>query len=292
MKFVLIFVAIIILLFSTPLLNAQNQKDSVLVRIETTDGNEYVGTVTDENDVRILFNTKNLGEISIQKSDIKSKEFLESSQVKDGEIWFANPQSTRYFWSPNGFGLKQGEGYYQNIWVLWNQFALGVTDNFSVGGAIVPLFLFGGAPTPIFATAKFSIPVEKEKINLATGVIAGTIAGESETGFGIVYGLSTFGTHDNNFTLGLGYGFGDGEWASAPLINASAMFRLSNRWYFLTENYYINIDNYGVAMISMGARSIIKKVAIDFGLFLPISEDSDFIALPWLGFSIPFGNTN
>lgn len=288
MKNCFIIVSFLILFIST---SAQNQKDSALIRIETTDGNEYVGTVSHENDERILFSTKNLGEISIQKTDIKSKEFLEISQVKDDAIWFANPQSTRYFWSPNGFGLKQGEGYYQNIWVLWNQFALGVTDNFSVGGAMVPLFLFGGAPTPMFATAKFSIPVEKEKINLATGVIAGTIVGESETGFGIVYGLSTFGTHDNNLSVGVGYGFGAGGWIPAPLINLSGMIRLSSQWYLLSENYYVNLDGFGAA-VSLGGRWIIKKAALDFGFVLPVSENSGFIALPWLGFSIPFGNTN
>jgi hypothetical protein len=201
-------------------------------------------------------------------------------------------QSTRYFWSPNGYGLKKGEGYYQNIWVLWNQFAYGLSDNFSIGGGIIPLFLFGGTPTPVFITAKFSIPVVENKFNLGAGAIAGTILGEEETGFGILYGISTFGTPDNNVTFGLGYGFAGGEWASSPMINVNGMFRVSSRGYFITENYYINAGGENLVLITLGGRSIIKKAALDYGLVIPIADIGQFVAIPWLGFTVPFGKTN
>lgn len=271
---------------------SQENVETVLVRIETTDGNEYTGRIVRQDSVSIFLATETLGEIAIRKSNIKSQETLRFDQIKNGEIWFANPQSTRYFWTPNGYGLKKGEGYYQNIWVMWNQFAYGLTDNFSVGGAVVPLFLFGGAPTPVFGTAKISFPIEKEKINLGLGAIAGTVVGESEIGFGILYGLSTFGSPNNNLSIGLGYGFGGGEWASAPLLNLSGMFRLASRWYFLTENYYIHIGEENFTMVSLGGRWIIKKAALDFGFFIPVAEDVGFVSIPWLGMTIPFGKTN
>ena len=161
-----------------------------------------------------------------------------------------------------------------------------------MGGGIIPLFLFAGGPTPVFITPKISIPVKQGNFNIGAGALLGTILGESETGFGIVYGISTFGTRDNNVTFGLGYGFAGGEWASSPLINISAMFRLTNRGYFLTENYYIDAGGEGVAIISLGGRWIIKKAALDFGLFFPVADIGEFIAAPWLGFTIPFGKTN
>ena len=282
----------LILIFTFYEAYSQEGNETALVRIETNDGNEYTGKIVRQDSARIFLATETLGEIAIRKSNIKSQEKLRIEQIKDGEIWFANPQATRYFWSPNGYGLNKGEGYYQNIWVMWNQFAYGLTDNLSIGGAVVPLFLFGGAPTPVFGTAKISFPIEKEKINLAAGVIAGTVLGESETGFGILYGLSTFGSRDNNLSFGLGYGFGGGEWASAPIINLNGMFRLAGRWYFLTENYYINIDEENFAMVSLGARWIIKKAALDFGFVIPVAEGAGFIGIPWLGMTIPFGKTN
>jgi len=271
---------------------SQTANDTTLVNIETIDGNEFIGQIVSEDSLKVVVKTEKLGEISIFRSDIKRQEILEVQQIKEGKYWFPNPQSTRYFWSPNGYGLKQGEGYYQNIWVLWNQFAYGLSDNFSIGGGIIPLFLFGGTPTPVFITAKFSIPVVENKFNIGAGAIAGTILGEEETGFGILYGLSTFGTPDNNVTVGMGYGFAGGEWASSPMININGMFRVSSRGYFITENYYINAGGENVVLITLGGRSIIKKAALDYGLVIPIADIGQFVAIPWLGFTVPFGKTN
>lgn len=271
---------------------SQTTNDTTLVNIETIDGNEFIGHIISEDSLKIVVKTEKLGEISIFRSDIKRQEILEVQQIKEGKYWFPNPQSTRYLWSPNGYGLKQSEGYYQNIWVLWNQFAYGLSDNFSIGGGIIPLFLFGGTPTPVFITAKFSIPVVENKFNIGAGAIAGTILGEEETGFGILYGLSTFGTPDNNVTVGMGYGFAGGEWASSPMININGMFRVSSRGYFITENYYINAGGENVVLITLGGRSIIKKAALDYGLVIPIADIGQFVAIPWLGFTVPFGKTN
>jgi hypothetical protein len=273
--------------------NAQNTGDTLLVKIETTDGNEFIGQVISDDSTKTVLKTEKLGEITILKADIKNTESVQVQQIKDGKLWFENPQSTRYFWSPNGYGLKRGEGYYQNIWVLWNQFSYGVTDYFSIGAGIVPAFLFGGAPTPIFITPKFSIPVKKDQFNIGVGAIVGTVLGEEGTGFGILYSNATFGSRDANVSIGGGAMFAGGEWAPSPLINFSGMFRITNRGYFITENYLISADGTTVVMFSAGGRWIIKKAAIDYGLFLPISSDIDtFIALPWLGFTIPFGKTN
>lgn len=280
---------VIFLLLSTLFVSSQNSSDSTLLRIETIDGNEFLGEVVNEDSERIYLKTQNLGELSILKSNIKFQETVNVRQIKDGKLWFANPQSTRYFWSPNGYGLKKGEGYYQNIWVLWNQFAYGVTDNFSIGGGIIPLFLFGGAPTPVFLSPKISIPLEKEKLNLGVGGLFGTVLGESESSFGILYGLSTFGSHDNNVTIGVGYGFAGGEWASTPLLNFNGMFRVTSRGYFITENYFVSLGDESMLLMTLGGRWIIKKAALDYGLVIPVGDIGTFIAIPWLGFTVPFG---
>ena len=105
---------------------------------------------------------------------------------------------------------------------------------------MIPLFLLGGGPTPVFLTGKVSVPLVENKVNLGAGALAGAVLGEDGGSFGIVYGVSTFGDPDKNFTLGLGYAFAGGEWASSPLINLSGMVRGSKRMYFITENYYVH----------------------------------------------------
>jgi len=283
-------ILILAILFSlAKMCYAQTAVDSTFIRIETKDGNEYLGQIVYQDSNQITLKTTNIGEISIQKIDIKSQEVIETPIFKEGKLWFSNPQSSRYFWSPNGFGLKQGQGYYQNIWVFWNQFSYGLTDNFSIGAGIIPLFLFGGGPTPVFLTPKISIPIEKDKINLGAGALIGTVLGESETGFGILYGLSTFGSRDNNVTVGLGYGYTGGEWANSPLININGMFRISQRSYFLTENYIISSGGENLVMLMLGGRWIIKSAALDYGFVIPAGSDiGAFVAIPWLGITIPF----
>ena len=272
-------------------LHSQEQSDTLPSIIITDDGNQYVGIIVFEDTEILSIRTKHLGEITIRKSHIKKRSVVRKHQLRDGEIWSENPQSTRYFWAPNGYGVKKGEGYYQNVWVLFNQFVYGVSDRFSFGAGTVPLFLLGGTATPFWITPKFSIPVKKDRFNLGAGALLGTIIGEDgEGGFGIVYGTSTFGSRDKNLSLGLGYGYAGGEWANAPIINLSGMTRVGRRGYVLTENYLINLDGDLGMLMSIGGRSILGKIGLDYGGIVPIALGTEtFIAFPWLGLTIPFG---
>ena len=269
---------------------AQNQADSVeIYLIETTDGNQYIGQILERSGETIHLQTERLGEIEIKVIDIKKIEPIRRELIVGREYWFENPQSTRYLWSPNGYGLKKGEGYYQNVWIFFNQVAVGITNNISIGAGLMPLFLFGGAPTPVWLTPKVSIPIAKDKFNLGAGALLGTVIGEEDSNYGLLYGIATFGNRDKNVSLGLGYGLLNGELASMPAINLSAMIRTGKRGYFLTENYIIPAE-YTVVLISLGGRSIIQRVGLDYGLIVPFEENiGTFIAIPWLGVSIPFG---
>lgn len=285
MKIRILFLLFLALVFSSPA-HAQ-VTDSTLIQIETNDGNEFVGKIVAEDSIKIVLKTDNLGEITIKQSDVKSRTIVEVQQIKDGKLWFANPQSTRYFWAPNAYGLKKGEGYYQNIYVFWNQFSFGISDNFSIGGGIIPLFLFGEA-TPVFITPKISIPIQKNKFSIGAGALLGTIIGDDSGVYGLLYGITTFGSPDNNVSLGLAYGFTGQDWANSPLINISGLFRISKRGYLITENYYVNSEDGSVGVIGLGGRWIIKKASLDFMLLMPYGTEGNFIAFPAIGFTIPF----
>lgn len=238
-----------------------------------------------------MLKTEKLGELRISRTDIRLLEPVKGEIREGGRVWFENPQATRYFWAPNGYGLRAGEGYYQNVWVLFNQASIGLTDNFSMGVGTLPLFLFNGTSTPVWITPKVSVPVIKDQFNLGAGALAGAVLGEAESGFGILYGVSTFGSRDRNLTLGLGYGYAAGSWANSPLFTLSGIMRVGKNGYLLTENYYMSVDEMSLMLFSAGGRLMIKRIGLDVGLFLPFSgeEEEFFIALPWLGFSVPLG---
>lgn len=291
MKPKLILVLSLICLFWCASSELKAQQDTTVYQIETRDGNEYIGRIISQDSEKLILKTDRLGEVTLRKIDIKKMEPIIAKQMKDGEYWFENPQSTRYFWQPNGYGLKKGEGYYQNVWIFFNQVSVGVTDNFLIGAGIVPLFLFAGSPTPIWLAPKLSIPIKKDKLNMGAGALMGTVLGEEDTSFGIAYGTVTVGSRDKNFSFGLGYGYAGGDWADAPTISFSAMIRTGQRGYFLTENYYIGSGGDDLMIFFIGGRRMIDKAGIDFGLLIPTDTGGELIAIPWLGVTFPFGKT-
>ncbi len=268
---------------------SQNKKDSVY-RVETVDGNEYVGKIISRDADGITLSTTQLGTITIKTADIKSMSAVGNVKIENGRYYFDNPQSSKYFFAQNGYGVKKGEGYYSNVWIFFNEVTYGVTNNFSISAGVVPLFLFSGAPTPVWINPKLSLPVVKDKVNLGIGVYAGTVIGEENASFAFLYGNSTFGSRDKNITVGLGWGYADGDISKTPLITVAGMLRTGQHWYLLTENYYIKIsDGEGLGILSAGARFAARRVGIDFGLFFPIQEDTGVFAAPWLGINVPFG---
>lgn len=273
--------------------HAQTSQDSIKSQVETVDGNEYIGIILEQNTQTIRIKTDKLGEISIPRVDVKRITQFTSVKSKDGTYWLDNPQATRYFWSPNGYSLKGGEGYYQNVWILGNQVVYGITDYFSGGVGMIPLFLFAGAPTPAWITAKFSMPVVKDKVNIGAGALLGTVIGagmDNNTTYGILYGITTLGSKDKNLNIGLGWAFADGKIAKNPTINISGMIRTGPKGYLMTENYIIGTPEETVVITMLGGRSIIRRVGLDYGLILPFAKDmGGFIAIPWLGLSVPFG---
>lgn len=288
-------IGLLVLILILPAMNSFSQDAGDSVRfwaIDTRDGNTFIGSIEMEDSSRIVLLTELYGQLSIPKDLIKEKKVFLRTDLVEGEYWFSNPHATRYFFMTSAYGLEKGEGYYQNTWILFNQVNYGITNFLSLGGGLVPLFLFAGSETPVFISPKLTFPLIKEKVNLGGGLLLGHILGESGT-FGLAYGALTFGSRDKNLTLGTGWAFVEGDWAEVPTLTLSGMIRVSRKTYLLSENYYIGTSggsSFGI--ISMGGRSVQKRLAIDYGLVLPIGADiGSFIAIPWLGIAVPFGKT-
>lgn len=288
----LFFIAFLLLFISSKMVAqdvALAAKPDTLYRIVTNDGNVFVGEIVEMDKEKVILKSEALGQITLHQQYIVKIEQVIDAKYTQGDLWYHHLQSARYFFSPNGYGLKEGESYYQNIWIFYNQFSVGLSDHFSIGVGVVPLFFFDFTPSPIWVNPKFSIPLVRDKLNLGAGGLFGYVVGEQDAAFGIVYATSTFGPHDKNLSVGLGYVYAGGEIASSPLINVSGLIRVSRNTYLLTENYIIT-SNGSVAGVSiMGARSMINRSAIDYGLAFPIVPDiGSFIAIPWLGLTVPF----
>lgn len=268
-------------------------KDSTLLHIvRTNDDNEYIGRILSQDAVSVTLKTENIGTITIQKKNIKSIVPMEKGQMVGGEYWFENPHSTRYFFQPNAYGLRRGEGYYQNTWIFFNQVSYGVSNNFTIGAGMIPIFLFGGASSPFWITPRVTVPVVKDKFNISTGAFIGTVLGEDTDGpFGIAYGNASVGSRDRNLTVGIGYGFAGGEWSDTPALSLSGMVRASRKFVFMIENFFLDTGDETAALSFLGGRFIGRKIAVDAALVIPVSElEGGFVAIPWLGLNVPFGS--
>lgn len=274
--------------------NTQNEgvnNDSIqlkqLVLVALRNGREIIGVITHQVLDEITLRTKNNTEVLISWSQISSIMNIEKEDVNQSGVYLKpNLQSTRYFFGPNGHGLKKGEGYYQNVWIFFNQVSVGVTDNFSVSAGMVPAFLFAGDPTPVWVIPKVSFSIVEDVVSIGAGGLFGTVIGDG-TSFGIGFGSLTLGDRNHNFSVSVGYGMSDGEWSENPVITISGMTRISSKTYLLTENF-IFLEN--MTILSFGARSFAGKVGVDYGLFIPMfTESTETFAIPWLGLTVPFG---
>lgn len=273
------------------LLYAQEQAPQEPVyRVETTEGQVVLGTVISKSDTEVVLETRELGEVTLSRSDIRKMEEINPEHIRNGEYWHPNPQSTRYLFAPNAIGLPKGRGYYQNTWIFLNNVNYGATNNFSVGVGMIPTFLLGPSAVPVWVMPKVSFSTPQENLHLAGGAVIGGVFGRGGGGTaGLFYGSSTVGSRDRNVTLGMAYGYTGDGFSDAPAVNVSGMLRVGRTAYLITENYlFPAVDE--ANLVAVGFRWAPENFAVDFALARPlVEEEVGLVAFPWLGVTIPFG---
>ena len=286
-RITILILAICLTIFQTVSAQQDTQKINTTVMVETKDGSKFIGKLIERTGSKITIETKSAGTLTLEIANLKSIVEADPTRIKSDGYWFENPHATRNLYGPTGFGLHKGEGYFNNTMIFLNQFSYGISDNISIGGGFEVLSLLAGQPPAIlYLTPKVSFK-GSEKYHVGVGALIGSFGFDGDrAGAGIVYVTNTFGSRDNNFTAGLGYGYAAGEWAKQPSISISGQFRMSRKWGFVTENYILK----GVGIISANARRLSEDSAWDFGLLYPItSEGSPPFAIPFVGYTILFG---
>ncbi|NQZ77296.1 MAG: hypothetical protein HRT61_14515 [Ekhidna sp.] len=245
-----------------------------IFRVITKDGNQYTGSIIDLTQDSVKLKTTNIGIISIPRAQIST--ISETSSLDTINGWPYHFQTTNYFASNSGYGLQKGEGYYKNIWLVFNNFSYGITDKFSLGIGAIASFFWNEA-TPIWVTGRLTTPVIENQLNIGGGVLYGTVESSS---FGLFYGVVTVGTRDRNISFGLGTGFSDGLFEDT-YINLDATFRATKRFYFVAESYHI--DNFRMTLL--GGKSILGRSSLEYGILT--SNEFDFLGIPILGATLP-----
>lgn len=268
------------------------QEPGKIVELKLNDGTSMIGTVISENSENITIKSATIGEVTIKKSNIKEIIEIESSQMKKGKYWFANPNTTRYLFGPTGRNLKKGDGYYQNVLITTNMAHYGITDWFSIGGGFEGISTFAGEPI-FFIMPKFGFEIT-EKLSAGAGYVYANAAvvieeGEGFEGVGLAYATITYGTDDHHGTLGLGWGQAGGELSNNPFITFSGFARVGRRIGLVTENWIIPTDPY-YWIFSYGIKIIGERSSFDIALINSRDIATVFpIGLPiWFSYNFYF----
>lgn len=258
-------------------------------RVEFNDGTVFTGIVLSETDKQLELQLKDIGILTINKDKIKNIVPLNQAKKTPKAYWFKNPHATRLLFAPTAIPLKKGEGYYQNIMVIGNMFNYGIVNNFSVGGGFDFLTMFSTADGwhPLISlNAKSGFQVSENFYIGAGGIYAGM---SDEFSAGLLYGIGTYGNYNNNFTMGLGWGFVDKDFQEKPFIMLGGMARISEKLWLVSENWVVPTPNYYV-VVSYGMRFVSKRIAVD----LAFVNNKDFvefipIGIPFVDFVIKLG---
>jgi len=294
-KAIIYIMGILISLFLFPSLLIAQDIDKLTVgstyHVTLKDGSEIHGELVSKTSDQIVIKTAAMGEVSLSVEDINKIEETSQSDYKKGKYWFPNPSYSKYHWGSTGKNLKKGDGYYQNVLVIFNSAHYGITDWFSIGAGFEAISTFSGEPL-FFVMPKFGYEFFK---NFSVGVSylygnqSVAIKEEGFAGIGIIFGTVTYGNSNFNGSVGLGWAHSAENLTSDPVITVSGMARVARRLAIVTENYMIPADPY-YYIFSYGLRILGERSSFDISFLNSKDIASVFpVGLPiWISYSFHF----
>jgi len=262
-------------------------------KVELKDGTTLSGRILEETDTQIVMQLERIGQLTLDKANVKRIIPLDASKKVKKSYWFENPHATRLLFAPTAIPLKKGEAYYQNIYVFGNMFNYGIIDNLSVGAGFDFITMFSqpdGEWRPILNFNIKSGFQVSENFHLAAGGIYATMLGEFSAG--ILYGNGTYGNYNSNFTLGLGWGFVDGSFEAKPFIMIGGMARISEKLWFVSENWIVPVNDPGYYVVfSYGLRFAARRIAVDLAFInsKDIAQEFMVLGFPFVDFVVKLG---
>lgn len=285
MKKLKVILTLMALVCVTNIANAQadsTAKDTSKFIVITNDGGEFIGTIESDDGRELKLQTIDKGVVIIPKYAIKSITKANNDNLINGVYFFENPHSSRYFYTPSGYGIKKGEGYVQTIWGVYYQLQYGITDNFSIGASTT---IIG---SPLTFTPKYSYEI-KPKLNIAVGAQVGTETYSLVNGrkpfLGIGYASLTKGSKENNLTFGVGYAFlrFDDQQEGGAAFSVAGITRLAKKISMMGEFWVI--PNQEILFGGPGVRIMMKRENIlDFGVWV-MGDGNNYIPAPFLSYT-------
>jgi hypothetical protein len=229
------------------------------------DGTRAYGRVERVGDGVVYFRTAAGAVIEVASAEIAALRKADG-EMRNGEFWRADPNTTRLFFAPTGRSLRRGQGYFGLYELLLPFVQFGITDRISFGAG-TPLIFGGGSEHPFWITPKAQV-VSAPNVSVAVGVMH--FLNVPDGSLGIAYTVLTHGSGDSAWTGGVGWGYerGDrGGGAAGGMIGGE--HRGGRRGKLVTENYVWG----GGGLAMGGVRWLGDRLAADLGMVMPFGED-------------------
>ncbi len=216
--------------------------------------------------------------------------------------WKNNPHASHTFFAPSAIPLQQGQGYYQNSYVLMHSAWFAPLNEVSIGGGFQIMSVLASLRPGQKKLPGYFLAMKIGK-RLQPGVHAGIYAvgtqlsndppfrDSLDTGrkMGAVIGQCTIGTMEAHATLNFGYGVTGIGLTRKPLFGFSAQWRFTEPLAIITENWVLNFGVDAFPVYTLGVRFIHRKLGADAALVYnkDLSEGVGPV-LPYFGFSLLF----
>lgn len=261
--------------------------DSVYV-VRLRDGSTVFGRLVAQTSDSLHLVTS-AGRLSMARSSVADLKPVRASELHDGAYWPEDPHGTRLFFGPTGRTLKQGEGYFSDLYLFFVSAAVGVTDRVMIGGgmSVVPSNDFLGNNV-YYLTPKVAL-VRGERFNVSVGALLG-FAGHVNGSAGMIYAAATNGGPDAALTYGAGWAYGQRRIRGDALLLLGGTKRVSRRVALMSENYFFTGSAGGYVLPMYGVRFVGDRLSTDLGFVNFFGRDVRpvFPGLPWVGFALNF----
>jgi hypothetical protein len=264
--------------------------------ITLKDGQELHGRVVSRDAKKVVVELAKGGRMELPAHLVASVEEDETVQVRaNGDIWFQDPNRTRYLYAPSAMMLRQGEGYFSQKELVFSSISYGLSDNITLqAGAVLPLWVLGANGFNIIGGVKVGgSPLDK--LHLAVGAQAISFPSSGLVAAGFLFGTATYGTPDIHVSLGVGSPFlltGSFSLAPQAVTTLSGNVRVGQNVALVSENWLIpGFISPGATgelpmLNSLAVRIFGKQWAVDIG---GIRVPNVPIPIPWLDFAYNFG---
>ena len=282
-----VFYTILILIFGLGITNSysqvlsdSNKTEKKYYLVVKNDGSEYYGYIIKDDGREILLQTKNIGKIFINKSDIQElREVEESKKGNNSNLEEYNdlrengPFTTRYYFTTNALPIKKKENY-ALIHLYGPEVHFAVSDNLSIG--VMTTWI--ASPIALAVKYSFTNPNPDSDINFAIGGIVGSGGYLAPQAYGGLYFATvTKGDRSSNVSFSAGFAHVN---LGANNSNGTSYSKYNYQTYDETQNNYVqpgyyptnedvirtkNTSNNGSIVVGIsGIKAVGKKASFIF----------------------------